>query len=70
MLNCVLIIVSFLLFSFLLLLKGLMGPGGKDGPPGLQGLRVSNMYFFSDPWLTHAGDPISAVHTEDMVPAS
>lgn len=31
---------SLLFFSpFSLLLKGLMGPEGKDGPPGLQGLQ-------------------------------
>lgn len=34
-----------------------MGPGGKDGPPGLQGLRVSNMSFPSDPQLTLTGPP-------------
>lgn len=52
-------IYRYLPFSFLPLLKGLMGPEGKEGPPGLQGLRVSML----------ASLPDASAPTEDM-PAS
>lgn len=47
---CVLTIVCF---SFLSLLQGPMGPEGEGGPPGVQGLRVSELLPASSPAHPH-----------------
>lgn len=53
-------------FPFLFLLKGLMGPEGKDGPPGLQGLRVSKLCFFPGaPTQPHHTPHFSCSHRGD-----
>ena len=58
--------ISVVFFPFLFLLKGLMGPEGKDGPPGLQGLRVSKPCFFPGvPTQPHHTPHFSCSHRGD-----
>lgn len=47
--------LTFSLLFLFLLLKGSIGPEGREGPPGPQGLRVSKPCSLSDVLLTHTG---------------
>lgn len=46
---------TYNILSFFLLPKGLIGPEGRDGPPGPQGLRVSKPCTLSDEPSSHTG---------------